>query len=328
MTYKISKVVLIKLLAVFLIAIILFSGCTSKKKSDEEVQTQEIDLLSLITIQMLDWKEEKGNLLDNIDSITKYLKDEAELYFSYRLKSMASKLYKNKKSLPMLVEIYEFDNSESAYGMYSFDSVGKKEDIGQKASYERGLLSFWKGNLLVKILAQEDFLDVEKDILKFGREIDLRITTVGEKPELVNLIPDKAIVPDSLNFFYKNICFNNIYYIPESTALFLPEQTEAVTALYALGSKEPLRLLLIKYSDEMEASVSYGKFGEMYYGDEFGSTNITNVIKTYEGKYESISLYQNYVIAIFESENQEISEKLMTATMAKLEIFSNTKSKK
>ncbi len=310
-----------KLVVVWIMAIILLFGCSSKKKVAKEEQVQEIDLLSLITIQTPDWKEDKSMLLDE-DNMDKYLDDEADLYLSYRLKRMAVKNYKNNRSLPMLVEIYEFDKSESAYGIYSFDPVGRKENIGQEASYDHGLLRFWKGNMLVRILAQEDFLDIEKNIFEFGRAVDSKITIVGEKPQLISLIPEKAVVPDSLNYFYKNICFNNIYYIPESTALFLSEQTEAVTALYALGNGEPIRLLLIKYPDDIEASVSYGKFGEMYYGNDFALTNKTNIIKTSEDKYDGISLNQNYIIIVFEAENSDICEKLIAATLAKLEIHS------
>ncbi len=74
-----------KLVVVWIMAIILLFGCSSKKKVAKEEQVQEIDLLSLITIQTPDWKEDKSMLLDE-DNMDKYLDDEADLYLSYRLK--------------------------------------------------------------------------------------------------------------------------------------------------------------------------------------------------------------------------------------------------
>lgn len=311
---------IIRPLLILLLFIFIFSGCNFGKKDNKnsQDQSQENDLLLSMSFQIPDWTESKFRILDKADKIADYLKGEAELYFAYGLKKAIVKNFRNKRKLPMLLEIYELDRSESAYGLYSFDSIGKKESIGQEASYDHGLLRFWKDNFFVKVVAYEDYIDLEKDIFAFAKAVDSQIPSTGQKPQLVNMIPEKGIVPDSLTFFYKNVCLNNIYYLPESTALFLPEKVEAVTALYTLGSGEPLRLILLKYLEEIEASVAYGKFGELYYMGDFILGMRENVIKLEAGKYDAIALRLSYVIVVFEAPNMDIAKKVVEATTLRL----------
>ena len=311
----------VEALIVSLLAIAVFSGCSSKDQEVEVPQGDAVDLLSLASVQIDGWREKETTLVSKTKDISEYLGREAELYLSYGLKRLAAKEYENKKSQPILVEVYEFGDSEDAYGIYSFDTVGKKLDIGQGAVYNHGLLRFWKDELLVRILAKEEYMELEEDVISFGREIDSRILTTGSTPNLLTLIPEEKLIEDSLHFFHENICLNNIYYTPASTALGLSEQTDAVAARYDLGGKQPL-LLLIQYPNGVAAETAFTEFGDLYFeGEPVYPDRRINIVALGEEEYSSITLTRNFLILTLDAGNAEGCKKLVASTLAKISLY-------
>ena len=305
-----------------LLLIVICSGCSPKDKEVEVPQDEGIDLLSLASVQIPGWEEKETTFVSKAKDLSKYAGDEMELYLAYGLKRLVAKEYRNEESLPMLVEIYELDNSENAYGIYSFDTVGVKPEIGQGATYGHGLLRFWKDRLLVKVLAREEYMEVEKDVLSFGREIDSKILTTGPLPYLLTLMPEEKLIPDSLHFFHQNICLNNICYIPESTALHLSEQTDAVTARYDLGGKSPPLLLLIDYPNGVAAETAFMEFGALYFqGEPVYPDRRINVVKVEEEEYSSITLSRNFIVLVFEARNVDVCKKLVASALTKIGLY-------
>lgn len=315
-----------KAVTISLLVIAIFSGCSKDKKAEEnEVASppgEAVGLLSLVSVDIPGWQGEDAELVSEAEDMVKYMNDEAELYSAYGLKRLAAKKYKNEKSHPMLVEIYEFDSSENAYGIYSFDTVGDKMDMGQDSVYGHGLLKFWKGNMLVRILAREEYKDLEEDVLAFGRQVDSKIAITGSKPKLLSLILEENIVPNSLHFFHENICLNNICYIPESVELGLSQQTDAVTAEYALGGKQPLRLLLIKYPDELTAKAAFESFSKTYFNDEtISADRPISMVKMGEEDYTAIALNRKLIILVFEAQSENICKKIVAAVLVKVDMY-------
>jgi hypothetical protein len=305
-----------------LLAIALCCGCSSEEKEVSAPSSEGFDLSSLLSIRVSGWQEIETMLASKPEDIYEYMDGGAELYFAYGLKSLAIKKFKNKRALPMLVEVYEFDNSENAYGIYSFDTVGDKLDIGQDAVCGHGLLRFWKDKIFVRVFAEEEHLELAEDILIFGRQIDSRILNTGLKPDLLSLIPDEDLVPDSLHFFHQNICLNNIHYIPESTALKLSEQTDAVTAQYKLGENRPARLLLIEYPSESAAGQAFESFSASYFqGESIKADLRINTARMAENEYNAITLNRNFVILVFEAQYADRCKKLVAATLVKIELY-------
>ncbi len=305
---------------ILLLVIVVCSGCSSKDK--EAPQSEEPDLLSLVSVQMPGWQEKETMLLSETKDMAEYMDSEAEIYLAYGFRRLAVKKYKNENSLPMVLEVYEFDSSEKAYGAYCFDTVGEKPNIGQAAVYGHGLLRFWKDKMLVRVIAEEDYSELEEDILAFGREVDSKILTTGSRPELLSLIPTEKLVPDSLHFFHKEVCLNNIYYISEFSALCLSDQTKAVTARYALGGVQPALLLLIEYPGESEAAMAFEGFNASYLqGVDAGPADQqTKIAQFGEEDYNSMTLKGKFVILVFEARSPAVCIELIASTLAKIEL--------
>ncbi|MFC1717249.1 DUF6599 family protein [Candidatus Poribacteria bacterium] len=321
LNFCIPKNIPAKALVISLLAIAIYSGCSSEEKAVEVPQREEIDLLSLVSVQMPGWEEEEATLISKQKDMLKHMDKDAELYLAYGVRRLAIKKYKDGRDLPMLVEVYEFDSSANAYGIYSFDTAGEKLDIGQDSAYGHGLLRFWKDKFLVRVLAEEEYALLEKEVLSFGRQIDSRILTTGSRPRLLSLIPEERLIPDSLHFFHKNICLNNICYMPESTMLGLSAQTNALTVQYNLGGKQPPLLLLIEYPDETAAKIAFTEFGASYFqGESMDPEQRINVVRMGGEDLNALSLHQNFVIMVLDARTAEICNKLVAATLAKIQL--------
>lgn len=317
----VSKNFHVKILIISLLVAAFFSGCSSEEtKMEEAPQIEAMDLLSLVSVQMPGWQEKETALISKTKDMSKYMDSDAELYFAYGVKRLAMKKYENSQSLPMLVEVYEFDSSENAYGIYSFDTAGDKLNIGQDCAYGHGLLRFWKDKFLVRVIAAEEHALLKEDVLSFARQVDSRILTTGSRPELLSLLPEEKLIPDSVHFFHENICLNNICYMPESIMLGLSEQTDALTAQYDLGGSQPL-LLLISYPDETAAMTAFTDFGALYFqGETVDPERRINVVRMGVDAISSISLHRNFVIVVVDARSSEICKKLVAATLAEIEL--------
>jgi len=313
----------VKMLIISLLVVAFFSGCSSEEiRVEEAPQIEEMDLLSLVSVQVPGWQEKEIALISELKDMSKYMDSDVELYLAYGVRRLATKKYENSQSLPMLVEVYEFDSSENAYGIYSFDTAGDKLNIGQDSAYGHGLLKFWKDKFLVRIIAAEEYARLKADVLSFARQVDSRILTTGSRPKLLSMLPKEKLIPDSIHFFHKNICLNNICYMPESALLGLSEQTNALTAQYDMGGSQPL-LLLISYPDETAAMTAFMEFGTVYFqGETVDPERRLNVVRMGAEAVSSISLHRKFVIMVVDARTSEICKKLVAATMAEIELNS------
>ena len=304
-----------------LIILMIFYGCSKKDNQEQAAVEEEINLANVVNVTVPGWKAEKEFVIDNAQKMKQYAGRLSDLYIAYGFKKLVAKEYKNANSLSIIVEAYDFGTGKNAYGMYSFDTVGKKLSVGQDALYGHGVVKFWKGRLFVQVSAQEEYRQLEKSVMAFARLVDQKIPYVSEKPNILKMIPEERIVTDSLHFFHQNICLNNIYYIPESHSLGLSDQTDVVTAQYNFGKEMYPHLLLIEYPDELSAQNAYNGFTVLYFDEEtpvYKDDNI-NVVRTEEGEYNSISIKRNFVIIVFESRSADVSRQLSSTTLKKLD---------
>ena len=84
-----------------------------------------------------------------------YMNGGAELYYEYNFEQICVQRYQTAHG-EATVEIYQMDLPENAYGIYTFDTKGEHPSIGQDATYERGLLGFWKGRYFVRVFAESE----------------------------------------------------------------------------------------------------------------------------------------------------------------------------
>lgn len=311
-----------RIFILLLIILFTFCGCSKKDKQDEIISEEDqiVDIVKLVNVNIPGWKAGIERVINYEQGLRLYAGRIADLYLAYGFKKFATKEYKNHNSLSIMVEVYDFGNSKNAYGIYSFDTTGSKMDIGNDASYSYGILRFWKGHLFVRVVAQEEYRQLEKSIVQFARAIDQKINIAGERPHLLTKIPQEKIVPDTLHFFHENSVLNNIYYIPESYTLGLSDKTDVVTAQYSFAPNSYPRLFVIEYPDELSAQNAYNAFTVRYYDAQTPVyKNDINIVRTEEDDYNSISIRKNFVILVFESHSAETNKKLTKEVLKRID---------
>lgn len=308
----------LRTISIFIIPII-FMSC-GKSNDDNQYPPHEINLGSVINVKMPGWKVGTTKVMLKKEDLEGYMGRLASLYSSYGFKKLIARQYVNQKSISITVEAFELEKSSDAFGLYSFDTIGKKQEIGQGAVYNHGIMRFWKDRIFVRIVAREDYREVESDIIKFAKAIEANILYEGEKPTMLNLVPEENLIPDSLCFFHHNVCLNNIYYVPETHSLGLSDNTDAVAVQYKVDGSVYPRLVIVKYPDELSAQNAYNAFTVLYFdvNTPIYNDNKINVVRTEDGEYNSISIRRNYIILVFESRSSNTSRDLASAALKKI----------
>jgi hypothetical protein len=185
-----------------------------------------------------------------------YMDGGAELYYEYGFVQVCVQRYQTPPG-EVTVEIYQMDLPANAYGIYTFDTQGEHPSIGQDATYERGLLGFWKGRYFVRVFSENE--ELKETILVLGGAIAQKITEEGERPDIVDSIPSLWVVGDSLLYFRGMIALNNSYFLSHQNVLSLGEGTEGVTVQYAPDT-QPLRVIMVRYPGRSQAEEAFQSF--------------------------------------------------------------------
>jgi hypothetical protein len=182
-----------------------------------------------------------------------YINGGAELYYEYGFEQACVQRYQPPPG-EVTAEIYQMDLPVNAYGIYTFDTKGEHPSIGQDATYERGLLSFWKGRYFVRVFSENE--ELKETILVLGRAIAQKITQEGERPDILASIPSFWVEGDSLLYFRGMIALNNSYFLSHQDILSLSEGSEGITFQYK-PEAQPLRVIMVRYPNRPQAEEAF-----------------------------------------------------------------------
>jgi hypothetical protein len=178
-----------------------------------------------------------------------YMNGGAELYYEYGFEQACVQRYRGPKGV-VTAEIYQMDSSAHAYGVYTFDSGGEHPPIGQDATYDRGLVTFWKGRYYVRAFSESE--DLKEVLLSLGRFVAQKIPQQGERPAILASLPPQWVVADSLLYFRGQIALNNSYFLSHQDVLSLGKGAEGLTFLYD-PEATPLRVIMVRYPGRPQA---------------------------------------------------------------------------
>jgi hypothetical protein len=182
-----------------------------------------------------------------------YMNGGAELYYEYNFEQACVQRYQTAHG-EVTVEIYQMDLPANAYGIYTFDTQGEHPAIGQDATYERGLLGFWKGRYFVRVFAESE--DLKETLLALGRAITQKIPEEGARPDILAALPPLWVEGGSLLYFRGMIALNNSYFLSHQDVLSLGKATEGITFQYK-PEAQPLRVIMVRYPDRPQAEEAF-----------------------------------------------------------------------
>jgi hypothetical protein len=183
------------------------------------------------------------------------------------------------------------------------------------SEYAAGFLRFWKGRYFVSILADRETPESKAAVLAIGRAIDSAIKDTGARPAIVDLLPQKDLLPTSVRYFHKKSGLDYHYFLADANILNLDERTEAVLAQCKRG-KAKSQLLLVRYPSPDLAESAFTSFLKAYMPDAHGK----GIVRTENGKWAAAIRRDSFVAAVFDSATRTRAEQMMKEVAGKLEV--------
>jgi hypothetical protein len=215
---------------------------------------------------VLDWKKSDPCQFYDPDTLFDYINGGAELYLSYGFKRLLSCRYQSAKHSDITVDIFDMGHSYRAFGVFSHSRESVDDSIGQGCEYGGGLMIFWKGRYYVSIMAYPETGKSRQSVFQIARILAGSIPDEGPLPPILELIPRKGLIRESIRYFRHYIWLNSHYFISNRNILHIDERAEAVLARYSRKQGKHF-LLLVVYPDEEKARDAQKSFKKEYLKD-------------------------------------------------------------
>lgn len=234
------------------------------------------------------------------ESLYDYINGGAELFISYGFKEVISRTYSKDSQPDIKVDIFDMITSKNAFGVFTHSRESVEFNYGQGSQYFGGAILFWKDHYYISIIAHVENEESAEAIKMIAEEIDKSIPTQGELPDVLDLIPENALVRESVLYFHHYSWLNSYYYISDENIFNINKTTGAVLAKYG-NPENRYYLLIVRYPDEKEAGSAFNNFTDVYFDKKPDS----NLIQTEDNKWMAFELKKDYIICIFNAASRE-----------------------
>ncbi|MGR3317555.1 MAG: DUF6599 family protein [Candidatus Anammoxibacter sp.] len=256
------------------------------------------------------WKRESTPVLYiGSGKLFEYINGGADSYLSYSFVQVAVANYRSVNSRKSIrIDIWEFENSNDAYGVFSKERAGDMIDIGNEGAIYDNYLWIWYGHYYITIEPQDGYNDItSKEVTILGRSVVSSMPESGNKlPVIVDLLPSQRLVPSSVKFFHEKIILDNIYIsnqFIEKNVFILGKKTDAVIGEYKVKEDvPPLKLMIINYPDVNTAKTAFQNLINLKREQGEKLVGTTDTLRTYvdsENQFYSICQNDNFLISTF-----------------------------
>lgn len=270
------------------------------------------DLIELLPESPAGWKVQGEDKIYDTESLYDYIDGGAELYISYGMKNVISRLIANNNGVEIRIEIFDMVYAKNAFGVFSHTRTKDEGKYGQGSQYFPGTQIFWKGQYYVSVMATDENENIKSAINKLSSQIDSKISTTGEIPEIVKLLPQENLEKDAFMYFHHYIWLNSYYYIADDNFLGIDESTNALLAKYG-DNINRYYLLIVEYADPGKANAAYSDFKEKFLDPQTGSTSV----QIEDEKWLGGNTNGKYLICVFNATSQTEVDDLISKTISK-----------
>jgi hypothetical protein len=285
----------------------IFTACVSNPS-----KACETEMLLPSSSEIAPWRKSGPPAIFEEDRLFEYIDGGAEIYFEYGFRQAVTQEYIHGDNF-IIVEIYEMNDSDAAFGIYSVQRDYKLPalEIGSDGTQFDNHISFWQERYVVAVM--ESVPDsVSKEVLnRIAQKISLRIGKTSESPELVKHLPRKNMVPRSQGFIEGILGLNNQYYLAHENVLDLGYQNvEGAFATYRLDSKEA-HLLIVQYDSSKKSKVKKAEVQKIFSGKYKMDEGDSSVYKDKKGRFYSAKSVNNLLCVIYKSDNLSLMSEIL-----------------
>jgi len=157
----------------------------------------------------LEFQEYKG------EDLFFYINGGAEIYQEFGFERIIVQDYQNPNGRSASLEVYKMSSPASAYGMYTFKSSGKGQElnVGHGCKLQDYYLNFWKGQYLVTITGFDAEIETIEGLKSIAIAVDkkLRTQTDAKMPVTYSRLPQEDLDMQSVKYFKGNLGLVNSY---------------------------------------------------------------------------------------------------------------------
>jgi hypothetical protein len=199
------------------------------------------------------WRAEGTPHTYNPETVFDYLDGGAEVYLAYGMKNVRALKYNHPGSPSIYLSIFEMEESDGAFGSFTYERLDAEAGIGQGSEYGAGMLRFWQGSHFVFIQAEQETPASREAVLALGKILASRLGGDGRLPALLDALPEERLRPLSVRYVISPLILKNLERTLDNNPLGLHQRTAAVMGRYGKPGN-PERILLARFSDEGAAS--------------------------------------------------------------------------
>ncbi len=167
-----------------------------------------VDLSDFLPKQSNEWSTESDQYF-NSDNLYDYIDGGAELYLSYGFNKVISRRYTCAGEMDIVVEIFDMKGVRDAFGVFSNMREKNQHELGQGSQQIEGSLIFWKDHYFVSLTTHKNTEKSLAAIKKIAGYIDHAIGSEGQIPAIVDLLPQRDLVPEGYCYFHHYIWINS-----------------------------------------------------------------------------------------------------------------------
>jgi hypothetical protein len=200
------------------------------------------------------WQRAEDVAIFGRDMLFDFMDGAADLYFTYGFQELAVARYGDGSGNIVQLEVYRTLTDADAYGLFTYNSYGQPAAFGVDGELESSYrLAFWQRRTFVQIVAQGSVDD--ETLRAFGTAVSSALPAGGERPDLVDALPEDGLQRGSVRFFREKMALDNFLWLGPSDVLGLSADTAGVVARYQVGSQE-IDLLLVRFPEVSAAEAA------------------------------------------------------------------------
>lgn len=207
---------------------------------------KEIEKLVPADDEILGWRmTEKPGIFEG-DNLFELIDGGADLYYEYGFVKVLSVHYADPANTNLLVEVYEMEDSQSAYGIFSItrQTSAWSEKFGSLAAIEGSYISFWKSRYYVTVSFTSGQQFDAGFLSVFAADISGRIPGESLYPPIIERFGDLSRDGKTV-FLEGNIALSNFYYFDYKNIFQLKQA--------AAGSSDGYYWIIMDYPDSANA---------------------------------------------------------------------------
>ncbi|MDD4192642.1 MAG: hypothetical protein PHI28_15010 [Mangrovibacterium sp.] len=263
------------------------------------------DLSGFLPERSNEWSMESDQYF-NTENLYDYIDGAAELYLSYGFKKVISRRYACPDEMDIVVEIFDMNGARDAFGVFSNMREKNQHEFGQGSQQIEGSLIFWKDHYFVSLTTHKNTEKSLAAIKKIAGYIDHAIGSEGQIPGIVDLLPQRDLVPEGYCYFHHYIWINSYYYIANYNILNVDDHTDAVIAKYGSSDKRTY-LLLVQYPDKKAAQAACDKFVSEFSPE----LKTTDAVKLKDNGWHTVMLEGTLFASVFNAPDKEEAIQLL-----------------